>query len=62
MKKLLLSIMLGSTLLTGGKAAENKSVNIQDVNADVNLSDTIEIYNTKLTIDNIYREAAIEYI
>ena len=63
MKKLVLSIMLGSTLLAGGKAAEIKNVNIQDVNASVNLSDTIEITkNTKLSIDNIYRDAAIEYV
>ena len=62
MKKLVLSIMLGSTLLAGGKAAEIKNVNIQDVNADYRLSNTIEIYNTKLNITNIYRDAAIEYV
>lgn len=60
MKKLVLSIMLGSALLISGKAT---AVNIQDVNASVNLSDTIEITkNTKLSIDNIYRDAAIEYV
>ena len=63
MKKLVLSIMLGSTLLTSGKAEATKSVNIQDVNASVNLSDTIQITkNTKLDIDNIYREGTIEYV
>ena len=63
MKKLVLSIMLGSTLLVPGKAEATKSVNIQDVNASINLSDTIQITkNTKLAIDNIYRDAAIEYI
>ena len=59
MKKLVLSIMLGSTLLVGGKTA---AVNIQDINASINLSDTIQITNTKLSIDNIYREGTIEYI
>ena len=59
MKKLVLSIMLGSTLLTGGKAA---AVNIQDVNDSINLSDTIEITDTKLSINSIYREGTIEYI
>ena len=49
MKKLVLSIMLGSVLLVTGKAG----VNIQDVNA--RLSDTIQI-------TNIYRDAAIEYV
>ena len=62
MKKLVLSIMLGSTLLAGGKAAEIKNVNIQDVNADCILSDTIQITDTKLAIDNIYREGTIEYV
>ena len=61
MKKLVLSIMLGSTLLIGGKAEATKSVNVQDVNA--RLSDTIQITkNTKLSIDNIYREGTIEYV
>ena len=64
MKKLVLSIMLGTSLLISGKAAaiENKNGNIQDVNASINLSDTIEIYNTKLSIDNIYRDGTIEYV
>ena len=64
MKKLVLSIMLGSTLLTGGKAAviENKNGNIKDINMDCVLSDTIQITDTKLSIDNIYREGTIEYI
>ena len=64
MKKLVLSIMLGSTLLTGGKAAviENKNGNIKDINMDCVLSDTIQITDTKLAIDNIYREGTIEYI
>ena len=62
MKKLVLSIMLGSTLLISGKAEATKSVNIQDVNASVNLSDTIQITNTKLYIDNIYRVGTIEYV
>ena len=57
MKKLVLSIMLGSTLLISGKAP---AVNIQDVNT--RLSDTIEITNTKLDIYNIYREGTIEYV
>ena len=64
MKKLVLSIMLGSTLLTGGKAAviENKNGNIKDINMGCVLSDTIQITDTKLAIDNIYRDAAIEYV
>ena len=62
MKKLVLSIMLGSTLLTGGKAAITKSVNIKDINMDYVLSDTIQITDTKLAIDNIYRVGTIEYI
>ena len=62
MKKLVLSIMLGSTLLVPGKAAANKNVNIKDINMDCVLSDTIEITDTKLSIDNIYRDAAIEYV
>ena len=63
MKKLVLSIMLGSTLLVPGKAAANKNVNIKDINMDCVLSDTIQITkNTKLSIDNIYREGTIEYI
>lgn len=61
MKKLVLSIMLGSILI-GGKATATESINIQDVNADINLSDTIEIYNNKLTIDNIYRYGVVEYV
>ena len=62
MKKLVLSIMLGSTLLVPGKAEATKRFNIQDVNASINLSDTIQIADTKLYIDNIYREGTIEYI
>ena len=62
MKKLVLSIMLGSTLLTGGKATEIKNVNIKDINMDCVLSDTIQITDTKLAIDNIYRHAEIEYV
>ena len=63
MKNLVLSIMLGSTLLIPGKAEATKSVNIQDVNASINLSDTIQITkNNKLSIDNIYRIGTIEYV
>ena len=60
MKKLLLSIMLGSTLLIPGKAA---AVNIKDINMDCVLSDTIQITkNTKLDINDIYRVGTIEYV
>ena len=63
MKKLVLSIMLGSTLLIPGKATATKNVNIKDINMDCVLSDTIQIAkNTKLTIDNIYRVGTIEYV
>ena len=64
MKKLVLSIMLGSTLLAGGKASavNIQDVNIKDINMDYILSDTIEITNNKLEITNIYRDAAIEYV
>ena len=62
MKKLVLSIMLGSTLLVTGKAAATKNINIKDINMDCILSDTIEITDTKLSINSIYREGTIEYI
>ena len=62
MKKLILSIMLGSTLLVTGKAAATKNINIKDINMDCILSDTIEITDTKLSINSIYREGTIEYI
>ena len=63
MKKLVLSIMLGSTLLIPGKSTAIKNVNIKDINMDYILSDTIQITkNTKLDIYNIYRIGTIEYV
>ena len=62
MKKLVLSIMLGTSLLVTGKAAATKNINIKDINIDCILSDTIEITDTKLSINSIYREGTIEYI
>ena len=63
MKKLVLSIMLGSTLLVTGKATATKNINIKDINMDCILSDTIQIAkNTKLDINDIYRVGSIEYV
>ena len=63
MKKILLSIVLGSSLLIVGKTLVAENIKFNDINLDnTSFSDTIEITNNKLEITNIYRDAAIEYV